>query len=68
LSPSGHEPDDGGLAWRGSNGLAIDHRGRLLLAQQSSRVIARMRAPIDSPLADYEVFVDRLKIPQLAID
>ena len=27
LHPSGHEPDDKGNAWRGSNGLAIDATG-----------------------------------------
>lgn len=55
LSPSGHAPDDAPLSWRGSNGLAIDADGRLLLAQQSSRALARMLAPLSDPVPDYEV-------------
>jgi len=55
LSPSGHVPDDAPLSWRGSNGLAIDRGGRLLLAQQSNRTIARMLAPLSGPAPDYEV-------------
>jgi len=55
LSPSGHVPDDASLSWRGSNGLAIDAEGRLLLAQQSSRTLARMLAPLSDPAPDYEV-------------
>ncbi len=54
LSPSGHPPDDMPEAWRGSNGLAIDAEGRLLLAQQGRRTLARMRAPLDDPAPDYE--------------
>ena len=59
LSPSGHEPDDAPTDWRGSNGLAIDKHGRLLLAQQGNRVLARMRSGLDHPVADYEVLASR---------
>lgn len=55
LSPSGHPPDDMPRSWRGSNGLAIDMEGRLLLAQQGRRTLARMRAPLNDPAPDYEV-------------
>jgi gluconolactonase len=55
LSPSGHKPDDAPTDWRGSNGLAIDKHGSLLLAQQGNRVLARMRSGLDHPVADYEV-------------
>ena len=55
LSPSGHKPDDAPTDWRGSNGLAIDMHGSLLLAQQGNRVLARMRSGLDHPVADYEV-------------
>jgi len=55
LSPSSHVQDDAPLSWRGSNGLAIDKEGRLLLAQQSSRTLARMLAPLSGPAPDYEV-------------
>ena len=54
LSPSGHAPDDGGTAWRGSNGLAIDRDGTLLLAQQSNRTLARMAASLREPVAAFE--------------
>ncbi len=57
LSPSGHSPDDGPQAWRGSNGLAIDVEGRLLLAQQGNRTLARMRAPLNDAAPDYESLV-----------
>ncbi len=68
LSPSGHEPDDGGRAWRGANGLALDGRGRLLLAQQSGRRVARMGRPIEQPEPAFEVLAkayggDRLNSP-----
>jgi gluconolactonase len=55
LFPSGHAPDDKGSAWRGSNGLAIDQQGALVLAQQGGRKLARMSAPVDKPTPDYEV-------------
>ena len=54
LSPSGHPPDDMPRSWRGSNGLAIDEEGRLLLAQQGHRTLARMRAPLNDPAPDFE--------------
>jgi gluconolactonase len=55
LKPSGHPPDDAGHAWRGSNGLAVDAAGRLLLAQQGNRVLSRMRAAITEPASDFEL-------------
>jgi gluconolactonase len=55
LSPSGHAPDGAPLPWRGSNGLAIDREGRLLLAQQGNRTLARMIAPLSNPTPDYDV-------------
>ena len=55
LFPSGHAPDSKGSAWRGSNGLAIDNNGALVLAQQSSRRLARMSAPISKPAPVYEI-------------
>lgn len=54
LYPSGHAPDDLGLPWRGSNGLAIDKNGALVLAQQSNRTLARMSASLEDPAPDYE--------------
>jgi gluconolactonase len=55
VSPSGHAPDSKPTAWRGSNGLAIDKNGALLLAQQSNRTLSRMSASLDNPIAKYEV-------------
>jgi gluconolactonase len=59
LHPSGHLPDDSGHAWRGSNGLAVDAQGRLLLAQQSNRTLSRMVVATDSPAPKYEVLAER---------
>lgn len=53
--PSGHAPDGGATAWRGANGLAIDASGALLLAQQGSRRLARMSAPLKNPAPAYQV-------------
>ena len=55
LSPSGPTPDGEPRSWGGSNGLAIDTEGRLLLAQQGRRSLARMRAPLSEPAADHEL-------------
>ena len=59
LSPSGHAPDDLGSSWRGSNGLAIDENGALLLAQQANRTLSRMAAPLGDPAPDYEVLASQ---------
>ena len=55
LSPSGQAPDGAPLAWRGSNGLAIDAQGRLLLAQQGNRTLARMSSPLSDPRPDFVI-------------
>ena len=59
LQPSGHPEDGSGHAWRGSNGLAADTQGNLLLAQQSNRTLSRMLANMNSPEPEYEVLVER---------
>ncbi len=59
LSPSGPSPDDKPRTWGGSNGLAIDAEGRLLLAQQGRRSLARMGAPLDDPAPDHDVLVTK---------
>jgi gluconolactonase len=58
LIPSGHPPDAAGHAWRGSNGLAVDADGRLLLAQQGNRVLSRMRVAMTEPAPEYEALVE----------
>ncbi len=55
LSPSGPSPDGKPRPWGGSNGLAINAEGQLLLAQQGRRSLARMRTPLNEPAADHEV-------------
>jgi gluconolactonase len=59
LHPSGHPPDGSGHAWRGSNGLAIDAQGNLVLAQQSNRTMSRMLAATHSPVPEYAVLAER---------
>ena len=59
LQPSGHPADGSGHAWRGSNGLAVDAQGNLLLAQQSNRTLSRMLANMNKPAPEYEVLVER---------
>ena len=61
LQPSGHAPDDQGSAWRGANGLAVDAQGNLLLAQQSSRRLARMTAPLEAPLPAFDVLASQFE-------
>jgi gluconolactonase len=61
LYPSGHPADDAGHAWRGSNGLGVDHHGNLILAQQSNRTLSRMRTSLQNPAPDYEVLVERYR-------
>ena len=65
LKPSGHPPDDGGHAWRGANGLAVDARGRLLLAQQGRRVLSKMRTGLTAPAPDFEVLAERYRDARL---
>lgn len=53
LTPSGYTdtPQRGGEM--GSNGLALDNKGNLILCQHGNRQIARMDAPLDKPEAKY---------------
>jgi gluconolactonase len=61
LYPSGHSPDGQLTEWRGSNGLAIDNNGNLLLAQQGSRVLARMVNGLENPQANFETLASHYK-------
>lgn len=61
LHPSGHAPDDSSTSWRGSNGLAIDENGALILAQQSNRTLSRMLAPLIDPAPDFEVLAGKYR-------
>lgn len=42
----------------GSNGLAIDKNGQLIICQSGARRIARMKTDVSSPAVDYEVLAD----------
>ena len=55
LSPSGHNPDGKQTPWRGSNGLAINSNGELILAQQGGRTVAKMLAPLTQPVPQYQL-------------
>jgi gluconolactonase len=41
-----------------SNGLAVDRNNQLIICQSGARRIVRMNAPIDAPVAAYEVLAD----------
>lgn len=53
LKPSGYTGTKERGGELGSNGLAIDLKGRLLLCQHGDRRVARMNAPLTQPAADF---------------
>ncbi len=59
LTPSGYTgvPQRGGES--GSNGLALDADGRLVLAQHGDRRIARLDAPVSRPEPVFSTLTDR---------
>ena len=59
LSPSGYTSDVPRGAEMGSNGLAVDREGRLLLCQHGDRRIARLDTPWRSPRTAYVTVADR---------
>ena len=42
----------------GSNGLVLDTDGHLVLCQHGNRQVARMKAPLESPKADFEILAN----------
>lgn len=54
LQPSGYTGEAARGGESGSNGLALDGEGRLVLAQHGDRRIARMNAPLTAPEARFE--------------
>ncbi len=58
LPNSGAAPDDYSRE-PGSNGLALNAAGELLLCQHGSRRVARMEAPLSAPRAEYTALADR---------
>lgn len=61
LTPSGYTgaPERGGES--GSNGLALDSEGRLVLAQHGDRRIARLEASLDGPEPFFTTLTDRFE-------
>ncbi|MCH7856785.1 MAG: SMP-30/gluconolactonase/LRE family protein, partial [Gemmatimonadetes bacterium] len=54
LQPAGYTGEVPREGESGSNGLALDAEGRLVLAQHGDRRIARMNAPWDAPAPNFE--------------
>ncbi|HVM90054.1 MAG TPA: SMP-30/gluconolactonase/LRE family protein [Puia sp.] len=55
LSPSGYTDTAFRNGENGSNGLALDKDGKLLLCQSGNRQVVRLNAPLDSPKPDFTV-------------
>lgn len=55
LTPSGYTDTAYRNGENGSNGLALDRDGKLLLCQSGNRQVARLNAPIDAPKPDFMV-------------
>ncbi|MGX1930976.1 SMP-30/gluconolactonase/LRE family protein [Flagellimonas sp. 2504JD4-2] len=58
LEPSGFTGDNTDSRERGSNGLALDKAGRLVLCQHGNRQVVRMNAPLEDPKANFEIIAD----------
>lgn len=59
LSPSGRTQGVRENHEQGSNGLALDNQGRLLLCQHGDRCVGRMDAPLGEPRPQYTALVSR---------
>ncbi|HXB45514.1 MAG TPA: SMP-30/gluconolactonase/LRE family protein, partial [Puia sp.] len=55
LEPSGYTDTAFRNGENGSNGLALDNEGRLLLCQSGNRQVARLNAPFDAPRPEFTV-------------
>jgi gluconolactonase len=55
LTPSGYTDTAFRDGENGSNGLALDREGRLLLCQSGNRQVARLNAPLDSPKPSFTI-------------
>ncbi|MEO6916783.1 MAG: SMP-30/gluconolactonase/LRE family protein [Chitinophagaceae bacterium] len=58
LSPSGYTGTLKRGGELGSNGLAIDNQGKLIICQHGDRRVARMDSPISSPTASFTTIAD----------
>jgi gluconolactonase len=61
LTPSGYTGRVQRGGEPGSNGLALDAEGRLVLAQHGDRRIARLEAPLDRPEPVFATLTDRFE-------
>lgn len=61
LTPSGYTGRVQRGGEPGSNGLALDREGRLVLAQHGDRRIARLEAPLDRPQPVFATLTDRFE-------
>lgn len=59
LTPSGFTGKKTESGEPGSNGLALDAEGRLVLCQHGDRRVARMTSPVDQPKPEFETLADR---------
>jgi gluconolactonase len=61
LTPSGYTDTAYRDGENGSNGLALDKEGRLLLCQSGNRQVARLNAPLDLPKPVFTVLAPNFK-------
>lgn len=54
LKPSGYSREKPRKGGKGSNGLALDHKGNLLLCRSGDREIARLLAHVSQPVPVYQ--------------
>lgn len=59
LEPSGYTGAKSRGHELGSNGLAINHQGRLVLCQHGDRRVAVMNAPLNEPKPDFTTLADQ---------
>jgi gluconolactonase len=59
LTPSGYTSSAPRGGETGSNGLTLDHEGRLVLCQHGDRRVARMDAPLTSPKPAFVTLADK---------
>ncbi|MFC4871849.1 SMP-30/gluconolactonase/LRE family protein [Negadavirga shengliensis] len=61
LEPAGFTGEGTRGGELGSNGLLLDPEGALVLCQHGDRRMAKMKAPLNSPKAEYETIVDNFE-------
>ncbi len=61
LTPSGYTGSAPKTGEIGSNGLALDRMGRLLICQSGNRQVARLNAPLDAPKPDFTALAANYK-------